>query len=144
MTFEKAYCEYKLNQIDECLKTLDSIETPGLREKELQAQALYRQEQYSDCYKIYVDLIRNSDDDYEAERATNLTATVACLHLLQDEGVQQIPELSESTFEQFYNKACILIGKRNYKASIDKLQKSEGKQHFIVDFIIDCQILFII
>ena len=39
---------------------------------------LYR---YADCLDLYKDLIKNTQDDYEAERETNLSAVVACLSL---------------------------------------------------------------
>lgn len=32
---------------------------------------------FDKSYKIYKDLVRNSQDDYEAERLTNLTAAIA-------------------------------------------------------------------
>lgn len=38
---------------------------------------LYRLERYEDCLAVYRDLIRNSQDDYEEERRTNLSAVIA-------------------------------------------------------------------
>lgn len=38
---------------------------------------LYRLERYSECRSVYTDLIRNSQDEYEEERKTNLAAVVA-------------------------------------------------------------------
>lgn len=38
---------------------------------------LYRLERYSECRSAYTDLIRNSQDEYEEERKTNLAAVVA-------------------------------------------------------------------
>ena len=40
LLFEKAYCEYRLNRLDESLKTLKSIVDPSNREKELLAQVV--------------------------------------------------------------------------------------------------------
>lgn len=40
---------------------------------------LYRLERYSECRSVYTDLIRNSQDEYEEERKTNLTAVVASM-----------------------------------------------------------------
>lgn len=34
-------------------------------------------ERYSECRSVYTDLIRNSQDEYEEERKTNLAAVVA-------------------------------------------------------------------
>lgn len=38
---------------------------------------LYRLERYTECRSVYTDLIRNSQDEYEEERKTNLAAVVA-------------------------------------------------------------------
>lgn len=38
---------------------------------------LYRLERYDECKSVYTDLIRNSQDEYEEERKTNLAAVVA-------------------------------------------------------------------
>lgn len=47
--------------------------------KELKAQILYRIENYADCAKVYRDIIKNTNDEYEDERQTNLTAALAFL-----------------------------------------------------------------
>lgn len=36
-------------------------------------------ERYDDCKSVYTDLIRNSQDEYEEERKTNLAAVVASM-----------------------------------------------------------------
>lgn len=40
---------------------------------------LYRLERYSECKSVYRDLIRNSQDEYEEERKTNLAAVVSAM-----------------------------------------------------------------
>jgi len=40
---------------------------------------LYRLERYDECKAVYTDLIRNSQDEYEEERKTNLSAVVAAM-----------------------------------------------------------------
>lgn len=42
---------------------------------------LYRLEQFEDCFDAYRDIIKNTDDDYEEERTTNLSAVVANLSI---------------------------------------------------------------
>lgn len=83
LVFEKAYCEYRLNLPDKALKTIDSVNVPinQLPEKlkELRAQVLYRLERFDECFDVYRDIIKNSDDDYDDERTTNLSAVVANL-----------------------------------------------------------------
>lgn len=40
---------------------------------------LYRLERFTECKSVYTDLIRNSQDEYEEERKTNLSAVVASM-----------------------------------------------------------------
>ena len=46
MTFEKAYCLYRLNRTQESLAVLNKESNPGAKHKELKAQVLYRMERY--------------------------------------------------------------------------------------------------
>lgn len=79
LIFEKAYSEYRLNQPQHAYKTISNSGInplpPNL--KELKAQILYRLEQFEDCFDLYKDLIKNTHDDYDAERTTNLSAAIA-------------------------------------------------------------------
>lgn len=82
LVFEKAYCEYRLNTPDKALKTIDSANLPSplpAKLKELRAQVLYRLERFEDCFDVYRDIIKNTNDDYEDERTTNLSAVIASL-----------------------------------------------------------------
>lgn len=82
LIFERAYCEYRLNQPDKALKTIDSAGSAALGSanlKELRAQVLYRLEQFEECFDTYKDIIKNTNDEYEDERATNLSAVAANL-----------------------------------------------------------------
>lgn len=82
LVFEKAYAEYRLNDSVKALKTIDSAGLPGPlppKVKELRAQILYRLERYEECFDMYRDIIKNTDDEYEEERTTNLSAVVANL-----------------------------------------------------------------
>jgi len=127
LLFEKAYCEYSLNKVDECLATLDQLDDADTRKKELRAQAFYKKELYSDCYGVYIDLIKNVQDDFEEERATNLTAALAALKLTrrpEDSQPENEPTLLENTFEQCYNNACVELGNCNYENAIKKLNKA--------------------
>lgn len=82
LVFEKAYCEYRLNVPEKSLKTIESANLPSPLPpnlKELLAQVLYRLERFEECFDVYRDIIKNSDDDYDDERTTNLSAVVANL-----------------------------------------------------------------
>jgi signal recognition particle subunit SRP72 len=47
--FEKAYCQYRLNQPEEALNTIKAAGTLDQKLKELKAQVLYRLEEYEHC-----------------------------------------------------------------------------------------------
>ncbi|NXQ52951.1 SRP72 protein, partial [Anthoscopus minutus] len=124
IAFEKAYCEYRLNRIESALKTIQSASEQTDKLKELYGQVLYRLERYDDCLAAYRDLIRNSQDEYEEERKTNLSAVVAA----QSTWEKVVPEdlgLREATYELCYNSACALIGQGKLNEAMKKLQKAE-------------------
>ncbi|KAI1238451.1 hypothetical protein IHE44_0013183 [Lamprotornis superbus] len=124
IAFEKAYCEYRLNRIESALKTIQSASQQTDKLKELYGQVLYRLERYDDCLAAYRDLIRNSQDEYEEERKTNLSAVVAA----QSTWEKVVPEdlgLREATYELCYNSACALIGQGKLHEAMKKLQKAE-------------------
>nr|XP_033342441.1 signal recognition particle subunit SRP72 [Megalopta genalis] len=107
LDFEKAYCLYRLNQLPEALKVVDAVPNPSLRLKELKAQILYRLEKYEECFGVYRDIIKNSHDEYEDERETNLAAVI--VNLATEDSILEVPALREDTYEMIYNAACNLI-----------------------------------
>ncbi|XP_055679226.1 signal recognition particle subunit SRP72 [Lutzomyia longipalpis] len=125
MIFEKAYCEYRLNQPENALKTIDSVKEEELPPslKELRAQVLYRLEKFEECFDLYRDLVKNTHDDYDDERLTNLTAVTANLAI--EGSKKEIPEFREDTYELCYNKACLIAGKKKFTEAEKKLRTSE-------------------
>uniref|UniRef100_A0A669BAN3 Signal recognition particle subunit SRP72 n=1 Tax=Oreochromis niloticus TaxID=8128 RepID=A0A669BAN3_ORENI len=121
VVFEKAYCEYRLNRVDSSLKTIESAPEQTDKLKELYGQVLYRLERYDECKSVYTDLIRNSQDEYEEERKTNLAAVVAAMSQWEKEDLG----LPESTYELCYNAACSLIGQGKLTEALNKLQQAE-------------------
>ncbi|XP_057340961.1 signal recognition particle subunit SRP72 [Microplitis mediator] len=105
--FEKAYCLYRLNQVPEALEVVENVSNPSLKLKELKAQILYRLEKYEDCFAVYRDIIKNSNDEYEDERETNLAAVI--VNLVAEGSKLDVPQLREDTYELTYNAACRLI-----------------------------------
>lgn len=83
LLFEKAYSEYRLNKPEIALATIEGANLNPLPAnlKELKAQVLYRLEQFDECFNLYKDIVKNSSDDYEEERTTNLSAVVANLSI---------------------------------------------------------------
>nr|AEE62093.1 unknown [Dendroctonus ponderosae] len=122
LIFEKAYCYYRLNKHQEALATIEKSESEiDYRTKELKAQISYRLEQYKDAHAIYQDIIKNTDDEYEEERLTNLYATM--VYLDEDDRVDL--ELKEDAYELCYNKACMLIASEEYVEAEKKLKQCE-------------------
>ena len=125
--FEKAYCEYRLNKADDCLKTLDSHSEPDFREKELRCQALYRLEKYQEAYDLYLELLKESADDSDNEREANLAAVAAGLAQENPKAVENLPQLEEreNFYEIYYNKACIELSRENYPGARQILNDAE-------------------
>jgi len=113
LQFEAAYCHYRLNDPHKAMEILDGIVNPQVKHNELRAQVLYRLEQYEKCFSVYRDMIRSSDDKYETERKTNLSAVTA---QLGDKAKMVVDEMD--TYEQRYNAGC------NY-ASVGDYEKAE-------------------
>ncbi|XP_055905256.1 signal recognition particle subunit SRP72 [Eupeodes corollae] len=124
LVFERAYCEYRLNQPEKALKTIDGSEISPLPTnlKELRTQVLYRLERFEECYESYKDIIKNTTDDYEDERRTNLSAVAANLAL--DEK-REIPNLPEDTYEMCFNGACALANRGKFLEAEKKLRAAE-------------------
>lgn len=123
LVFEKAYCYYRLNKLNEALKTIESNDgNLDYRTKELKAQILYRLERYTDAYSIYQEAVKNTDDEYEEERLTNLYATMV---YLGSDKMDNFEELKEPTYELCYNKACMLINLENFLEAEKKLKQCE-------------------
>eukprot|EP00058_Branchiostoma_floridae_P022788 XP_002608278.1 hypothetical protein BRAFLDRAFT_115079 [Branchiostoma floridae] len=124
LKFERAYSLYRLNRTQEALEVIKKIPEPDYRIKELLGQVLYRLEQHDECLELYRDLIRNSQDEFDEERETNLAAVVAAAQMW---GGKQLEDygLRESTYELSYNAACSQLSKGNVKGAEEKLQKAE-------------------
>lgn len=124
-TFEKAYCQYRLNQPEVALKTIDGHfqEPLPANVKELRAQVLYRLERFEECLNSYRDLIKNTQDEYDDERLTNMGAVAA--NLSEGGYTKALPDMQEDTYELTYNKACALAGEKKFQDAEKKLRSSE-------------------
>uniref|UniRef100_A0A8C8JLN5 Signal recognition particle subunit SRP72 n=1 Tax=Oncorhynchus tshawytscha TaxID=74940 RepID=A0A8C8JLN5_ONCTS len=66
----------------------------------------------------------NSQDEYEEERKTNLSAVVAAMSTWEKASPDDLG-LSETTYELSYNAACTLIGRGQLTEALNKLQEAE-------------------
>ncbi|XP_046384994.1 signal recognition particle subunit SRP72 [Ischnura elegans] len=125
LVFEKAYCQYRLNQPQEALKTINNVAALTLKLKELKSQILYRLERYEECLDVYRDIIKNSSDEYEDERETNLAAVVANLSFSNSKVLHDVPPPRDHTYELAYNGACRLLGECKWLETEGKLREAE-------------------
>ncbi|KAI8903843.1 hypothetical protein EDD86DRAFT_214464, partial [Gorgonomyces haynaldii] len=102
--FEKAYCFYRLNRLEEALSLLQSSE----RELLLKAQVLYRLERYQQALEIYRSLEQSEDIQ------TNQTA---CQLLLEQ-------DFRPKTYEQLYHFGLLLVSKGNLEQARQVCQES--------------------
>uniref|UniRef100_A0A182JP84 Signal recognition particle subunit SRP72 n=1 Tax=Anopheles christyi TaxID=43041 RepID=A0A182JP84_9DIPT len=140
-TFEKAYSEYRLNRAEDAYRTIQATvpsgagvgadQWAGLAQnlKELLAQILYRLERFDECFELYRNIIKNTHDDYDDERRTNMSAVAANQCIVGGGTDKQQPagatNLPEDTYELTYNAACALAGRRDYVDAERKLRTSE-------------------
>ena len=87
---------------------------PQVKHSDLKAQVLYRLEEFEQCYGVYKDLIKSTDDKYDTERMTNLSAVTANM---ADKSKMVVD--CKDTFEQRYNAGC------NH-AAVGELGKAEA------------------
>lgn len=105
------------------MKTINRFETLDLRSKELKAQILYRLENYEEAAALYREIVKNTDDEYEDERHTNLSAVM--VYLNPAETKDKIEDLRDNTYELCFNKACLLITHGQYAEAEKKLRQCE-------------------
>ena len=77
-------------------------------------------EQYEESYAVYRDLLKNSSDDFEQERLTNLQASAVF--------VQNAPVAEESqdeSYELCYNRGCQLLSRKKWAEAEKALKKAE-------------------
>lgn len=122
LLFEEAYCLYRLNKPELALETLENNGKGNKnsdRVKELKAQVYYRLEMYQESYDQYKDLLKNTSDDFELERLTNMQAAGVF--------VQSAPVTTDEdeSYEMCYNKACQLLAREDWVNAEKALVKSE-------------------
>jgi len=120
LDFETAYCHYRLNDPAKALAILNGLPNPQVKHLDLKAQVLYRMEQYDDCYGVYKDLIKTTDDKYDMERMTNLSAVTANLG-----DKSRVITDCKDTFEQRYNAGCNLAAVGDLVKAETVLKKAE-------------------
>ncbi|KAK7582121.1 hypothetical protein V9T40_013566 [Parthenolecanium corni] len=125
LAFEKAFCLYRLNEPKKALEIILACPSPSQKLLELKAQVLYRLERYEECYQTYREIIKQSHDEYEDERLSDLLAVVASLAATQQLTKSETPQQAEHTYELLYNTACRLAAEGQYIEAKVKLLAAE-------------------
>lgn len=135
VAFEKAYVLYRLNRVEEALSLLQHVASTDNRFRELEAQSLYRLERYEESRDTYVDLIKNSYDDYENEREANLSAAIAREILFSHRsdweevaGLTGIDSIIESVDVNMLEQANWSLGSKYVKKTVVEEKKKKKKK----------------
>jgi len=120
-SFEIAYCYYRLNKLEKSLEVIDAVKSPALKHQELKAQILYKLEEYESCFGLYRNIVKNTTDDFEVERRTNISAVVS--QLADDSNINR-DECDES-YELRYNCACALAAVGDFTEAQEQLITAE-------------------
>ncbi|KAF9978074.1 Signal recognition particle core component [Actinomortierella ambigua] len=136
--FEKAYCLYRTNQLQEGLTQIDLVrkdlnvargEKLPWDLRHLEAQMLYRLERYRECMELYQGMLQDvdeSDDGYN-DILTNLNACKAALLYSGDhlDGKWAAEDVTQTTYELSFNSACSRIAKGEYTKALKLLEEAE-------------------
>eukprot|EP00123_Amoebidium_parasiticum_P015837 comp23167_c0_seq1/m.37504 comp23167_c0_seq1/g.37504 ORF comp23167_c0_seq1/g.37504 comp23167_c0_seq1/m.37504 type:complete len:648 (-) comp23167_c0_seq1:600-2543(-) len=123
-TYQKAYALYRLLKLDEALDLLRKQPSTEPRFKELEAQILYRKEDYAAALNIYTNILKASQVEDNGEHLTNYLAALAGAKLAGDSKLAS-PIETLSTYEQHYNAACYAIANGDYVKAEAALQKAK-------------------
>ncbi|CAL4123366.1 unnamed protein product [Meganyctiphanes norvegica] len=124
LAFEKAYCLYRKNNIHGAWETISTLSDPLPQARELKAQILYRLERYDECYDMYRDILRNTSDDFDLERQTNMAA-VCVNRATEKQSKDDDVQIDDSSYELLYNGACHLIAVGRTEEALKQLQEAE-------------------
>lgn len=143
LQFERAYCEYRENDLVAALNTLSACEESTVRLNQLRGQVLYRMERYSEAFELFKDVVKNTDDDFNDERQTNLVAVQAQIQFQREQKRQQqqqqcgdmsasgekpiplyTPPANCSSYELLYNCACQLVATNQLAAAASLLKRT--------------------
>ncbi|KAI8812320.1 hypothetical protein BJ742DRAFT_735981 [Cladochytrium replicatum] len=133
--YEKAYALYRVHRLDDALsvvqEALANVDSKPQGAKKalriLEAQLLYRMEDFGASVKIYDEIIKDLDldDPYYNEVHVNYTAAKSAARLDYVPGVDsKLPKTSIQMYEMTYNLACMALASGNLKEATQLLEKS--------------------
>ncbi|KAI8596977.1 hypothetical protein EDD21DRAFT_327606 [Dissophora ornata] len=135
--FEKAYCLYRTNQLNDGALLIESkrkeLQSSGQQLswdlRHLEAQMLYRMERYQECIELYAGMLKDtprSDDSYN-DVLTNFNACKAAV-LYAGETLDErwnVEDVTQTTYELSFNSACARIAKGDYSQALKLLEEAK-------------------
>ncbi|KAI8999333.1 hypothetical protein BC832DRAFT_222091 [Gaertneriomyces semiglobifer] len=131
LTLEHAYCLYRSNKLEECIAVIRQERPRSIngnaasRLSQLEAQVLYRMEDYKACSAAYETIRSSVDEDELAELFTNIIATRAGVALETGFIDEEVPDHQEATYEILYNRGCLNVAASNLEQAASFIQKAE-------------------
>lgn len=126
MSFEKAYCLYKLGKFHEALELVHSGEASNPKAwLQLQAQLHYRLNQNKESIKAYDRLFKDHKVE-SLDLKTNVTAAYVAAELSSEvPGLMTAMQVSsKQSFELGFNKACALLMLGDFAAAESELRQA--------------------
>jgi signal recognition particle subunit SRP72 len=137
LSYERAYCLYKLNRLDEaraCIAASSLSVSSSVPALHLCAQIEYRSGDFTRAAKLYADLLDRCtqspmDSNSNAELTSNyLAACIGCD--MAPEGLDRLQKVAASgqmqgtSFELEFNHACALVAVGDLSAAVAKLAEA--------------------
>ncbi|KAF9582734.1 hypothetical protein BGW38_010828, partial [Lunasporangiospora selenospora] len=135
--FEKAYCFYRTNQLADGSSLIQTKRQElaaqgqklGWDLRHLEAQMLYRMENYEDCLELYHGMLKdtNKSDEGYNDILTNFNACKAAIlysgQPLDDKW--KLEDVTKVTYELSFNSACARISAGDYTQALKLLEEAK-------------------
>ncbi|KAG0350632.1 hypothetical protein BG005_009833 [Podila minutissima] len=136
--FEKAYCLYRTNQLNDGATLIENrrkeLKSQGQALswdlRHLEAQMLYRMERYQECIELYYGMLKDtpkSDEGYN-DILTNFNACKAAV-LYSGETLDdrwKVEDVTKTTYELSFNSACARISTGEYTQALKLLEEAKA------------------
>ncbi|KAG0332212.1 hypothetical protein BG004_001348 [Podila humilis] len=136
--FEKAYCLYRTNQLNDGATLIENrrneLKAKGQALswdlRHLEAQMLYRMERYQECMELYYEMLKDtskSDEGYN-DILTNFNACKAAV-LYSGETLDEkwkVEDVTKTTYELSFNSACARISTGEYTKALELLEEAKS------------------
>ncbi|KAG0556540.1 hypothetical protein KC19_11G061100 [Ceratodon purpureus] len=122
MTYQKAYCLYRLSRLAEALAALKGVER-SVSVLQLEAQILYRKGELKECIASYESLFKQHKVDANDVKTNMVAAYVAGGRAVEVPSLMESLKVTPRTgFEIAHNAACALIDRGDYGKAEELLQ----------------------